>query len=53
MDTKKKVNVIKDLKGNYENYLTIGKLKKFLEEHPELPDDALVLTQRVEDKYYE
>jgi hypothetical protein len=53
MDTNKKINVIKDLKGKYEYYLTIGKLKKFLEEHPELPDDALVLTQRVEDVYYE
>jgi hypothetical protein len=28
-------------------------LKKFLEEHPELPDDANVLIQRVEDRYYE
>lgn len=53
MDTNKKINVIKDLKGNYEYYLTIGKLRKFLEEHPELPDDSLVLTQRVEDVYYE
>ena len=52
MDTKKKVNVIKDLSG-YKDYLTVGKLRKFLEENPELPDDALVLTQRVEDKYYE
>ena len=52
MDTKKKVNVIKDLSG-YKDYLTVGKLRKFLEEHSELPDDALVLTQRVEDKYYE
>jgi hypothetical protein len=48
-----KINVIDNLKGNYEYYLTIGKLRKFLEDHPELPDDALVLTQRVEDKYYE
>lgn len=24
-----------------------------MEQHPELPDDALVLTQRVEDRYYE
>ncbi len=31
-------------------YLTIGKLKKFIKD---LPDDGLVLTQRVEDKYYE
>lgn len=53
MDTDKKINEIKDLKGNYEYYLTIGKLRKFLQEHPELPDDALVLSQRVEDVYYE
>ena len=53
MDTNKKINVINDLKGKYEYYLTIGKLRKFLQEHPELPDYALVLTQRVEDVYYE
>lgn len=46
------VRVIEDL-SKYEDYLTVGKLRKFLEEHSELPDDALVLTQRVEDKYYE
>ena len=48
----KKIIEIEDL-GRYQNYLTVGRLKKFLEQHPELPDDALVLTQRVEDKYYE
>lgn len=52
MDTNKKINVIEDL-GKYKDYLTVGRLKKFLAEHPELPDEALVLTQRVEDKYYE
>ena len=52
MDTNKKVRVIEDL-SKYEDYLTVGKLKKFLEENPELPDDSLVLIQRVEDKYYE
>ena len=48
----KKVIEIEDL-SRYKDYLTVGRLKKFLEQHPELPDDALVLTQRVEDRYYE
>ena len=52
MDTNKKINVIEDL-SRYEDYLTVGRLKKFLENNPDLPDDALVLTQRVEDVYYE
>ena len=42
MDTNKKVRVLEDL-SKYKDYLTVGKLKKFLEEHPELPDDANVL----------
>ena len=37
---------------NYEHTLTVGKLKEFIEEY-NLPDDAKVLIQRVEDKYYE
>jgi hypothetical protein len=32
--------------------LTVGKLKKFLEDH-KIPDTAKVLIQRVEDSYYE
>jgi hypothetical protein len=52
MDDNKKVRVLEDL-SKYKDYLTVGKLKKFLEEHPELPDDANVLIQRVEDRYYE
>lgn len=52
MDTNKKINVIEDL-SRYGDYLTVGRLKKFLENNPDLPDDALVLTQRVEDVYYE
>lgn len=42
----------KDLKNNYDYYLTVGKLKKFLEE-TELSDDAKVLIERVEDVYFE
>ncbi len=52
MDTNKKVRVIEDL-SRYKDHLTVGRLKEFLEKHPELPDDALVLAQRVEDVYYE
>jgi uncharacterized membrane protein len=33
-------------------YMTVGALKKFIEKH-EIPDDALVVVQRVEDFYYE
>jgi len=39
MDTKKKVKVIRDL-SKYKDYFTVGKLRKFLEENPELPDNA-------------
>jgi len=48
----KKVRVIEDL-DKYKDYLTVGRLRKFLDQHPEIPDDALVLAQRVEDMYYE
>jgi hypothetical protein len=42
-----------DLKGyGRSGFLTVKYLKKFLEEHA-LPDDAIVLIQRVEDVYYE
>jgi hypothetical protein len=36
----------------YRDYLTVGGLKKFIEEH-NVPDDAIVLSQRVEDIYFE
>ena len=36
----------------YKDYLTVGKLKEFLYKH-NLPTDALVVVQRVEDIYYE
>lgn len=32
-------------------YLTVGKLKSFIEKN-NIPDDALVLIERVEDKYF-
>lgn len=34
-------------------YLTIGRLRKWIEENKDLPDDSLVMVQRVEDKYYD
>jgi hypothetical protein len=33
-------------------FLTVGRLKEFLEKH-NLPDDAPVIVERVEDRYYE
>lgn len=41
----------KDLK-KYVDFLTVGRLKEFLNEH-NLPDDAIVVVERVEDVYYE
>lgn len=38
------------MRKKYQNYLTVGKLKQELEKYP---DDALVVSQRVEDGYYE
>lgn len=40
----------KEYKENHPYYLTVGKLKKYLEDYP---DDALVVSQRVHDFYYE
>lgn len=40
----------KEFKEKYNYHLTVGKLKKCLEDYP---DDALVVAQRVEDIYYE
>ena len=36
----------------YDQYCTVGDLKEFLAEH-NLPNDAKILIQRVEDKYFE
>jgi len=41
-----------ELKSGYQDFLTVGKLKKFLKEH-NLPDHAKVMIQRVEDIYFE
>lgn len=42
----------KEFKEKYteHHYLTVGRLKEYLKDYP---DDALVVSQRVEDKYYE
>lgn len=45
---------LKNLKNNVPLLcLTLGDIKKFLEKYPELPDNTLVFTERVEDKYFE
>ncbi len=41
-----------ELNNSHEHSLTVGDLKRFLEEH-DLPDDAKVLVERIEDVYYE
>lgn len=42
----------KELIDKSNHHLTVGDLKKFLNKH-NLPDNAVVLIQRVEDIYYE
>lgn len=37
----------------YDYYLTVGELRKFLAEHPELTDNSKVLVERISDDYYE
>ena len=41
-----------EIVDKYKSYLTVGDLKKHLEKY-NIPDDAKVLVQRVEDIYYE
>jgi hypothetical protein len=40
----------KEFKDKHKYYLTVGELKGYLAGYP---DDALVVAQRVEDRYYE
>ena len=40
----------KQYKKRHKDYLTVGQLKKRLEDYP---DDALVVAQRIEDVYYD
>jgi hypothetical protein len=39
-------------KKEYQHYLTIGRLKEFIKKH-KIPDNALILHQRIEDVYFE
>tara|TARA_R110000822_G_scaffold150128_1_gene289230 strand:+ start:20 stop:325 length:306 start_codon:yes stop_codon:yes gene_type:complete len=41
-----------ELTNEYDHYLTVGGLKRFLDKH-DLPESAKVVVQRVEDVYYE
>lgn len=41
-----------ELVNGYQHFLTVGKLKEFLAEH-DLPDNAKVVIERIEDAYYE
>jgi hypothetical protein len=41
-----------DLNSKYDNFLTVGKIKDFLNKY-NLPNNAKVFIQRVEDIYYE
>lgn len=41
-----------ELINQYQDYLTVGDLKNFLNKH-NLPDNAKVVVQRIEDIYYE
>ncbi len=52
MQEKKNLNIIEDV-SKYRDFMSVGDLRKFLAEHSELPDDAKVLVQRIEDVYYE
>ena len=40
----------KEYKEKHKHYLTVGQLKKYLADYP---NDALIVSQRVEDVYYE
>lgn len=48
----KKTHTPEEIKKGWEHYCTVGQLKKILEEK-NVPDDAKILIQRVEDVYFE
>jgi hypothetical protein len=48
----KQLRIIDDV-SRYRDFMSVGDLKKFLAENPDIPDNAKVLVQRVEDVYYE
>jgi len=41
-----------EITEGFKEFLTVGKLKDFLAKH-DLPDDAKVLVERLEDRYFE
>ena len=47
------MKIIENIDNGYEHFLTVGQLREFLENNKNIPDDAKVLVQRVEDVYYE
>lgn len=52
MEKKLRIITEEELKTKWQDWLTVGRLKAFLEKH-NLPDDAKVVTQRIEDTYFE
>lgn len=47
-----KILTPEEVRNGYELYLTVGKLLEFIEKH-DLPKDAKVVFQRIEDRYFE
>jgi len=48
-----KTHTTEEIKNKWEHYYTVGQLRKFLEENKDIPDDAKIFIQRVEDVYFE
>lgn len=48
----KRTNTPEEMKSSPARHYTVGELKKYIEEY-NIPDDALVLIQRIEDVYFE
>ena len=44
--------ILKEDIKKYEHYLTVGKLLEFIKKY-NIPEDAIVMSQRVEDVYFE
>jgi len=58
-DYKEKADKINDkprehfLGKNYRHGLTVGSMKKFFKDNPNISDDAPILIERIEDSYFE
>lgn len=48
----KKIFTAESFSGSDDNYLTVGKLKSDIEKY-NIPDSAIVATERVQDFYYD